>query len=104
MVAAGFVEFCAAHLLVTGKISARIAALILLFFFLSAIFYFGLIDAIGHAVIVVVLVLLALNDNPLPDSFDTRPLFKTAGTYSLLFLGTLAMFTALYSKGHHLLS
>lgn len=60
MVAAGFVEFCCAYLLITGMLSARAAALVLQFFFVSAIYYFGVIDAIGHSAIIVVLSILIL--------------------------------------------
>src|SRR5574340_211621 len=58
MVAAGFVEFCAAWLLITGILSARAAALVLLTMFVSAIVPFGTVDAIGHLLIIVVMVML----------------------------------------------
>ncbi|HSF23170.1 MAG TPA: DoxX family membrane protein, partial [Blastocatellia bacterium] len=70
MVAAGFVEFCAAFLLVTGMLSSRAAALVLLFFFVSAIVPFGMIDAIGHSVIIIVLALIAMSHNPVARRFD----------------------------------
>lgn len=60
MVAAGFVEFCTAYLLVTGRLAGRGAALVLLFFFLSAIIPFGMVDAVGHSGIILVLAVLAL--------------------------------------------
>src|SRR5262245_3310710 len=63
MIAAGFVEFCAAFLLLTGSLASRVAALVLLFMFLSAIVPFGVIDAIGHSVIIVVLMLLIFSNN-----------------------------------------
>ena len=71
MVAAGFVEFCCAYLLIAGGLSARASAFILQFFFVSAIYYFGVVDAIGHSVIIVVLTLLILAENPFPLRFQT---------------------------------
>lgn len=59
MVAAGFVEFCTAYLLVSGRLAGRAACMVLLLFFLSAIIPFGTIDAVGHSGIIVVLVVLA---------------------------------------------
>ena len=60
MVAAGYVEFCAAYLLITGLLSARASALLLLVLFLVAIMPFGRVDAVGHLVIIVVLRLLGI--------------------------------------------
>jgi hypothetical protein len=103
MVASGFVEFCAAYLLLTGMLSARAAALVLLGFFLSAILGFGLIDAIGHSVIIVVLMILALSINPVAPRFDGRGgLAATAVRHTCLFFGALLLFMALYYGGHYL--
>ena len=102
MVAAGFVEFCAAYLLITGMLSARVAALVLLFFFVSAIYFYGVIDAIGHAVIIVVLVLLFLSHNPLAVQFDSRHIKTTAFIHAGLFFASLFLFIAIYYGGHYL--
>jgi uncharacterized membrane protein YphA (DoxX/SURF4 family) len=103
MVAAGFVEFCAAYLLLTGMLLARAAALVLLAFFVSAVLGFGLIDAIGHSVIIVVLVMLALSVNPVAHRFDSRGgLAATAVRHTCLFFGALLLFMALYYGGHYL--
>lgn len=103
MVAAGFVEFCAAFLLVTGMLSARAAAMVLLLFFLSAIVPFGVIDAIGHSVIVVVLILLTLSNNRVGHRLDTRfGLPATATLHAALFFSTLLLFIGLYYGGYYL--
>lgn len=66
MAAAGWVEFCAAYALVFGRLNAQFAAWFLLVPFLAAIPVFGVLDAIGHAPIVVVLLLLGLTRTRLP--------------------------------------
>jgi uncharacterized membrane protein YphA (DoxX/SURF4 family) len=103
MVAAGFVEFCAAYLLIVGTVSARAAALLLLFFFVSAIIPFGVIDAIGHSVIIVVLLLLALSENPSAARFGSRLGFATRATlHAGTFSATLLLFVGLYYGGYYL--
>ncbi len=103
MVAAGFVEFCAAFLLIAGVLSARVAAVVLLGMFVSAIVAFGVIDAIGHAVIIVVLVALVLSQNPMPARLAPR---VTGGAYAAanaaVFVASLALFIGLYYGGHYL--
>lgn len=66
MAAAGWVEFCAAYALVFGRVGAQLSAWVLLVPFLAAIPVFGVLDAIGHAPIVVVLVMLGLTRTRLP--------------------------------------
>lgn len=72
MMAAGFVEFCAAYALVFGRTSVQLAAVALLIPFVAAVPVFGLLDAIGHAPIVAVLAVLAVTRNrvavPAPSS------------------------------------
>ncbi len=72
MVVAGFVEFIAAFMLLAGQITARMASAVLLFFIVGAIPMFGMIDAIGHFEIIVVLIILLLSNNPLASFFLTR--------------------------------
>jgi hypothetical protein len=104
MVGAGFVEFCAAYLLVTGLLSARFAALSLLVMFVTAIVPFGRMDAIGHSVIIIVLLLLTLGDNGVARRhFDVSG--RTAVTATLhtgAFFGALAVFLVLYYAGYYL--
>ncbi len=102
MVAAGFVEFCCAYLLITGMLSARVSALVLLFFFVSAIYYFGVIDAIGHSAIIVVLAILILSRNPLASHFRTGGLAKTALFHTGFFFGALALYIGVYYGAHQL--
>lgn len=66
MAAAGWIEFCAAFALVFGRRSVQVAAGVLLVPFLAAIPVFGVLDAIGHAPILVVLVLLGCTRSRLP--------------------------------------
>jgi hypothetical protein len=68
MIAAGMVEFGLAFALLWTPLVRRMAAVVLLSMFVSAVFEFGKIDAIGHAVIVVILLVIAADDGrePLP--------------------------------------
>jgi hypothetical protein len=103
MVAAGFVEFCAAYLLITGMLSARFAALTLLAMFVSAIVPFGRMDAIGHSVIIVVLLLLALARNRVATQLNARGgVAVTATLHMAAFFATLAVFVTLYYAGYYL--
>ena len=103
MIAAGFVEFCAAYLLITGRLASRAAAIVLLFFFLSAIVPFGMIDAVGHSVIIVVLVVLAFgNSNPAAPHFDFRGPCTTALAHTCVFFTALIILMGAYYGGHYL--
>lgn len=73
MAAAGWVEFCAAYALVFGRLGTQVAAWVLLVPFLAAIPVFGELDAIGHAPIVVVLVMLGLTRTRLPAAAQGVP-------------------------------
>ncbi len=103
MVAAGFVEFCCAYLLIVGALYARASAAVLLFFFVSAIYYFGLIDAIGHSGIIAVLVILILSENPFASHFQRHGPAKIAAVHTTLFFGILFLFIWLYSDMHYLI-
>jgi hypothetical protein len=103
MIAAGFVEFCAAFLLLTGSLAARVAALVLLLMFLSAIVPFGVIDAIGHSVIIVVLILLIFSDNKAAKYFSVDGSgIRTAALQTSYFVGALLLFFFAYYVGYHL--
>ena len=103
MVAAGFVEFCAAWLLITGVLSARAAALVLLAMFVSAIVPFGTVDAVGHLLIIVVMVMLIFGNNPIGLRLGARgrPL-ATGAAHAAAFAGALAFFFAIYYGGYYL--
>lgn len=102
MVAAGFVEFCCAYLLIAGSLSARASAVVLQFFFISAIYYFGVIDAIGHSVIIVVLSILILAQNPLPLRFQGHASINVATVHTAVFFAALFFYIGLYSGAHYL--
>lgn len=61
MTLAGFVEFNLAFILLSSaSVASRMLALFLNSVFMLAIYMFGLIDAVGHAIIIAVLVVLAV--------------------------------------------
>jgi hypothetical protein len=62
MTAAGMVEFGLAFALLWTPLVRRMAAVVLMSMFVSAVFEFGKIDAIGHSVIVVILLVVAADD------------------------------------------
>ena len=90
MVAAGFVEFTAAFLVITVSIAARVSSVLLLFIFTSAIPEFGVVDAVGHAVIIVVLIALIFSPNPIAKKLET-----SKGTAATAALSVALYFTAL---------
>ena len=103
MVAAGFVEFCGAYLLISGRLASRAAAIVLLFFFVSAIIPFGTIDAIGHSVIIVVLLVLAFGRrNVVSPLFDLRSSRATAMAHVSMFASILILLMGAYYGGHYL--
>ncbi len=60
---AGYVEFCLAFLLIFGRLSSQVAPAVLLLLMLSAIPVVGVVDAIGHLPILIVLMILATTRN-----------------------------------------
>jgi hypothetical protein len=104
MVAAGFVEFAAAFLLITGAVASRVAAVVLLAFFVSAIPVFGLIDAIGHGLIIAVLVSLIFSHNwiSIPALLPHKTHAQQAMLNVALFYATLLLITAFFYGGHWL--
>lgn len=63
VMSAGMVEFCLALLLVLGRLSSQVASLILLVLMVSAIPLVGVIDAIGHAPLMIVLLIFSASQN-----------------------------------------
>jgi hypothetical protein len=98
----GFVEFCAAYALVFGRQAVQWAALFLLVPFLAAVPIFGAVDAVGHAPIIVVLAMLAITRNRLPEEVLGRK--GWIGVFSYAGLSGLAMFflLGLYCLLHQL--
>jgi hypothetical protein len=80
MRAAGLVEFALAFTLACGPLMRRTSAIILTAMFVSVVFEFGKIDALGHsAIIVVLLAILADNELPAPRrSLATAPAYFCA--------------------------
>lgn len=101
MISAGFVEFCAAYLLITGRFASRAAAMLLLVFFIAAIFPFGVIDLVGHSGIIVVLIVLALgNDNVAANIVDLNKPRTTALMHTAIFVSVLILLGAAYYGLH----
>lgn len=97
MILAGFVEFCAAFVLITGYVAARASALLLFLIFTSAIFSFGYIDAVGHSGIIVVLVILFFSNNTIAAKFDyDKSLHATALLNSCWYIAAICLFFLLY--------
>ncbi len=92
MNAAGVVEFGLAFGLLWTPLVRRLSALVLLSMFTSAILPFGMIDAIGHLMIIVVLIGILADDEP---DFDKPPVEA-----ALYFCAALAMILAAYYGLH----
>ena len=103
MVAAGFVEFTAAFLLITVSIAARLASALLLFIFSAAVPEFGVVDLVGHFVIIIVLIVLIFTHNPIADKFKTLKSTASAATiFVMLYFGALAAEGGLFYAAHWL--
>ena len=63
VMAAGFVEFCLAFLLLFGRVSSQVAALAFLLVMSAAIPLVGMLDAVGHAPLLVVLLIFCCVQN-----------------------------------------
>jgi hypothetical protein len=95
MIAAGMVEFGLAFALLWTPLVRRMAAVVLMSMFISAVFEFGKIDAIGHMVIVVILLAIAADDGVAPGrSAVLAPIWLSVA---------LAATMTLYYGGHALL-
>lgn len=114
MDAAGVIEFTLAFGLIWTSMVRRYSAAVLVFIFVSAIFGFGKIDAIGHSGIIVVLVALVADDHVmkvenLPVAWLRRILRPLERTRNLgfatpaLYLVALALFLGAYYGGHNAL-
>lgn len=92
MTTAGVVEFGLAFALIWTPLVRRISAIVLGTMFISAIFEFGKIDAIGHMLIIMMLLVFAADDEPI---FERPPLLAPA-----LFSVALLIFVAAYYALH----
>jgi hypothetical protein len=94
MQAAGVIEFTLAFALLWTPLVRRVAAITLSAMFISAIFEFGKIDAIGHALIIVVLLAISADSKREPVRPWT-PLLAPAA-----YCGALAAFLTFYYAWH----
>jgi hypothetical protein len=92
LTAAGMIEFALAFALLWTPLVRRVAAILLAGMFISAVLEFGKIDAIGHLMIVVILVAVAADDAP---AAERRPVLIPA-----YFCAALVAFVAVYYVAH----
>jgi hypothetical protein len=97
MRAAGVIEFTLAFALIWTPLVRRLAATILAAMFVSAVFEFGKIDAIGHAPIVVILLAIVADDAPAA-LWSPRPAFAP-----IAFCVALTAFLSVYYVAHAML-
>ncbi|HYB10762.1 MAG TPA: hypothetical protein VEJ16_13925 [Alphaproteobacteria bacterium] len=88
MIAAGVVEFGLAFALLWTPLVRRLAAIALTAMFVSAVFEFGKLDAIGHLLIVTILVAIAVDDEP---KVERRPILAPA-YYCAALLGIVVLY------------
>ncbi len=93
MNAAGVVEFSLAFGLLWTPLVRRLSALVLTAMFVSAIVPFGMIDAVGHSMIIVTLIGILVDDEP---AFAKPPL-EAAGYYLGALTAVLAAYYGLHS-------
>ncbi len=98
MKAAGAVEFALAFALICTPLVRRMAAIMLAATFISAIFEFGKVDAIGHSPIIVAMIAIAADDVKVP--LRVRQLAALPVGYG----AALATFIGLYYGAHSFLS
>lgn len=72
VMAAGFVEFCLAFLLLFGRLSSQVSALVFLVIMSAAIPLVGMLDAVGHAPLLVALIIFSSVQNRI--GYPTRQL------------------------------
>lgn len=93
MTTAGVVEFVLAFSLLWTPLVRRISAIILATMFISAILEFGKIDAIGHLLIIMMLLVFAADDEP---KFN-RPPALVPVVYCVALSITMAAYYGLHS-------
>jgi hypothetical protein len=92
MIAAGMMEFALSFSLLWSMLVRRAAAVVLLSMFSSAVIEFGQIDAIGHLLIIILLLAIVADDQP-----SIRPAPVLAPVY---FSAALTMTILAYYLGH----
>ncbi len=94
MRAAGAVEFALAFALMWTPLVRRVAAVILSWMFITAVFAFGKIDLIGHSLIIVVLV------GVIADNGGAVALRRYPWLIPIAYAGALGLFLTTYYLGH----
>src|SRR3569833_829630 len=95
MRAAGAVEFALAFALVCTPLVRRVAAIMLPPMFIGAVFTFGKVDMIGHALIVEVLFAIAADYRS-----SYRELVRFPYLMPVVYAAALALFMAAYFGAH----
>lgn len=106
VILAGFVEFFLAYFLLGGRFFGRLAAVGLLMIFVAAIPDFGKIDAVGHSMIILSLIVVILQGpQPIGDLFTWPKLGVTRGALGSLgiLMAVLGTYMASYFGLHHLI-
>jgi hypothetical protein len=93
MTAAGVIEFGLAFGLIWTPLVRRLAAIVLSAMFISAIFEFGKVDAIGHLMIIAILIAVAADDSKTP---HWRPAWAPI-LYGLALVVTLAAYYGVHA-------
>lgn len=99
MVGAGTVEFALAYLVLVGRVSGKAGAAILFTLMAAAIPLFGWMDALGHALFLAALFVLAFNGNPLAEAaqvYGRLGTLRTAALNSALFAVLVLGFVGFY--------
>lgn len=98
MQAAGVIEFALAFALLGPPLVRRSAAFMLLGMFISAIVSFGKVDAIGHSMIIAVLLRLAADGRRrVPSASVWRGLAAPTIGYAAAFVGFLSLYYGLHA-------
>ena len=93
MEAAGFMEFSLAFALLWTPLVRGLAAAVLAFMFVAAVFDFGKIDAIGHSMIVVMLITVGADNAPV----SARPALLAPVAYAAVLALDLAVYYGLHA-------
>ena len=96
MQAAGVIEFTLAFALIWTPLVRRAAAIALAAAFVAAIAQFGKLDAIGHALIIVVLLAIAADNVRVPEQLQRWNALLAPAAYCV----ALAAFMAIYYLSH----
>ena len=94
--ACGFIEFCCAWHILTGKLAGYAAIALLAFFVIAAFIPFGLIDFVGHFLFIIPLLAVLFTPR------QTLP-FASALVNTLAFVATLIFLTLFAYASYYVL-